>query len=230
VIAEDRYRTKAQLAADSLRASIRRGELAPGERIDIDVLCARLRMSVTPIREALRQLEAEGLVVNHPHREIRVAAFPVEAAAELYELRAVLEELATRLSAGAMTPSRLDALERLLALQAEAWRGGDPTRAAELNERWHMTLYEGAGASPYLREFISRLWNAFPWTTMWSVPGRGDASLSDHAEILQAIRAGEPTRAGELMRSHILRGKQLVVDQLRRTTDDAGAPAKPSPA
>jgi DNA-binding GntR family transcriptional regulator len=208
------YRTKAQVAAVALRGAIRRGELRPGERIDVEQLSARLQMSITPVREALRQLEAEGLVVNHPHREIRVAEFSTDAAEELYALRALLEGWATQLSVPRLTAEDVRELQHLHELQELAWERNEPMLAAEYNEKWHMKLYSAAGKSPYLREFVLRLWNAFPWTTTWQVPGRGNVSVADHAMIMERVCAKDGKGAGELLRRHILNGKQLVMKQL----------------
>src|SRR5438034_1476752 len=98
------FLTKAQLAAEHLHHAIRRGDLAPGERIDMEQLSAQLGMSATPIREALRALEKEGLVTIEPHREARVKAFSADDVDGLFELRAVLEPYAMRLSVDHLQP------------------------------------------------------------------------------------------------------------------------------
>jgi DNA-binding GntR family transcriptional regulator len=77
-----------------------------------------------------------------------------------------------------------------------------------------MKLYTAAGESPYLKEFILRLWNAFPWTTAWQVPGRGELSIADHSAIMECVRARDAAGAGELIRKHILHGKQFVIQKL----------------
>jgi DNA-binding GntR family transcriptional regulator len=221
---EPAYLTKAQFAATALRAIIRGGELAPGERLDLEALGKRLNMSATPIREALRILEAEGLVVSEPHHGIRVADFSTDDASALYDLRALLESFATELVAADLDSADITELERLQALHREALGNGDTATANGFNEEWHFRIYRRAGeSSPYLLEFISRLWNAFPWTTAWMVPGRDARSKQDHAEILDAIKAADGALAGELMRGHILAGKDFVLQHLENTAGSSSS-------
>jgi DNA-binding GntR family transcriptional regulator len=163
--------------------------------VDIDSIATKLDMSPTPVREGLRLVEAEGLVVSRPHRGTSVVDFATDDAAELYTLRAVLESLATRLSVPHLTASDYESLRRTESERAAALARGDMTAASELNEQWHMTLYSRAMATPYLSEFIGRLWNAFPWTTSLRVPGRAQNSLSDHGAIARAARDGDADAA-----------------------------------
>jgi DNA-binding GntR family transcriptional regulator len=212
---EWRYQTKALLAAEALRSMIRGGELAPGERLDLGALAEQLRMSATPIREALRQLEAEGLVVSQSYRGIRVAAFTQGDAIQLYDLRALLESHATNLAVSQLSRSEVEDLEHVEGLHRAAQERGDRAMAARHNATWHFRIYDAAGRqNPLLMEFIGRLWNAFPWTTAWMVPGRAERSVRDHAEIMLAIRGGDAKRAGSLMNSHVLAGKAFVMDRL----------------
>jgi DNA-binding GntR family transcriptional regulator len=212
---EPGYLTKAQYAATAIRGIIRGGELAPGQRIDQEALGQRLSMSATPIREALRQLEAEGLVTSEPHHGMRVADFSTNDASALYDLRALLESHATSLFVTQLADSDLDQLERLKAAHQGALIRADKTDANAQNEAWHFHIYRRAGEqSPYLLEFITRLWSAFPWTTAWMVPGRDVRSVRDHDDILAAIKERDPAEAGRLMHAHILGGKEFVLKRL----------------
>jgi DNA-binding GntR family transcriptional regulator len=190
--------------------------------VDIDSIATKLDMSPTPVREGLRLVEAEGLVVSRPHRGTSVVYFATDDAAELYTLRAVLESLATRLSVPHLTASDYESLRRTESERAAALARGDMTAASELNEQWHMTLYSRAMATPYLSEFIGRLWNAFPWTTSLRVPGRAQNSLSDHGAIARAARDGDADAAARLMEAHILDSKGAVLELL--TKAKAGRP------
>ena len=211
------FQTKAVYAAESIRLAIRHGELAPGERIDMDALTTRLGMSPTPIREALRSLEAEGLVANEPHRGMRVADFPTAAAAELYLLRANLEGLATRLAVPRLTADGIAELRNLESLRRDAMTRGDIAESSDLNYQWHMGVYRPAMETSYLTEFISRLWNAFPWTTAWKIRGRGQKSLEDHEAIMVAAAQSDASEASRLMEEHILRSKDAVLQLLEET-------------
>ena len=93
------YKTKVDLAADSIRRAIASGQLARGQRLRFSDLIRSLGISATPIREAVRVLEAEGLMSVDSHREVRVADFTIEDAIEIYDVRAVLEGRATQQAA-----------------------------------------------------------------------------------------------------------------------------------
>jgi DNA-binding GntR family transcriptional regulator len=185
-------------------------------------------MSATPIREALRILEAEGLVVSEPHHGIRVADFSTDDASALYDLRALIESYATELIAPEMDDQELQQLERLTRAHRDALASGDAARANAQNEEWHFRIYRRAGeGSPYLLEFISRLWNAFPWTTAWMVPGRDVRSVQDHADILAALQGRDADEAGRLMRAHILAGKDFVLRHLEKVAEPTAGGRRP---
>ena len=207
------YRTKSELAAARLRDDIRSGVMKPRERIDIDALGDLLGMSATPIREALRQLQAEGFVVNEPHRGARVADFSSEETADLYELREMLESRATLIAADHLTAGDIAELEALFEANQAAIDQNDHAAAMRLNEVWHMTIYAAAQNTPHLMDFIRRLWND-PRSATWVVPGRLQQSRRDHAAIMSALAAGDSKQAAELMGEHIRAGKNLVLRHL----------------
>src|SRR5438132_12692621 len=107
------HRTKTELALEGLRYAILRGELGQGRRMTLIDLQQALGMSSTPIREAIRVLEAEGLVTNEPHRGVTVSSLTLEGVAELYMLRAPLERLAGKLAAGKITDAQVARLSEL---------------------------------------------------------------------------------------------------------------------
>lgn len=199
------HRTKTELALQVLRDRIRTGAFEPGRRLRLNVLTAELGMSPTPIREALRLLQADGLVTYRPHQGIVVAELSEPETAEVIRLRCLLEGSAVELAVAALTPARLRELERLhqrfLAAVASD-RGKDIVAG---NEAWHYVLYDVAG-SPLLTEFIRRLWDVYPWRTMWVLPGRTEQSAEEHEAIMQAVRAGDVATAADRMRSHIALG------------------------
>ena len=112
---------------------------------------------------------------------------------------------------------RLDAaslarLERAHEQQVEAVRANRGSAIAKSNADWHWTLYEATG-SPLLNDFIRRLWQAFPWRTMWALPGRSELSLRQHTAMMKAIRKGDATRAEELLREHVTSGEATMLAQ-----------------
>ena len=138
----DRPRTVAEQVADLLREAIAQGTLAAGSVLRQDELAARLGFSRMPIRDALRQLEAEGLVTIHPTRGAFVARMEVREIREIYALRALLEAEALRLSCpllGAAALAEAAAVLERLEREPEVGRWG------QLNRRFHLTLYGACG-------------------------------------------------------------------------------------
>ena len=173
-------------------------------------LCALLDMSPTPVREAMRLLEAEGLIVDEPHRGMSVSRPAVGSLGDLYDLRATLEGYATRLATERLGGDDLDAIEAAAAAHREARLSGDYPRAAECNFEFHNLIYQAANNSPYLLEFIARLWNVFPWNANWTLEMRADHAVNEHGAVLEALRARDARKAEQLMRRHILSTKPLV--------------------
>jgi DNA-binding GntR family transcriptional regulator len=167
-------------------------------------------MSATPIREALRLLQADRLVDYRPHHGVVVTETPPEATAEIYRLRAVLEPMATERAVSSLAPEGLRELERLHTELESAVASGRGKRIADRNAAWHWALYESAN-SLYLNDFIRRLWEGFPWRTMWALPGRAELSLREHEAMMQAIRAGDGSATAALMREHVESGEETLV-------------------
>jgi DNA-binding GntR family transcriptional regulator len=213
------YRTKTDLAVHFLRDQIRTGELPPGHRIRPTELASELAMSPTPVREALRVLQADGLVQYRSHQEIVVVEHSHEEALEVYRLRSLLEPLAAELGAERLTDSQLRTLERLHDRLESAADSGRRRSTGTINASWHWTIYEASG-SPLLLSFVRRLWEAFPWRTMWVLPGRADTSVEEHARIMDALRATDPCLAGILMRAHIESGRDTLLERLQRERRD----------
>ena len=204
-----RHVTKTELALELLRERIRSGELAPGQRLAIDDLTQLLGMSATPIREALRLLQADRLIDYRPHHGVVVTKTPPEATAEIYRLRAVLEPMATERAVSNLDPEGLRELERLHTELESAVASGRGKRIADRNAAWHWALY-GSANSLYLNDFIRRLWEGFPWRTMWALPGRAERSLGEHEAMMEAIRAGDGGATAALMREHVESGEETL--------------------
>jgi len=176
----------------------------------------------------LRLLEAEGLVVNDPHRGSRVPDFSAVSASELYALRATMEGFATRLSVPRLSDDDKVALREIESQRQEAAAAGDFGRVSELNWRWHMMLYRHAMATPYLMDFIARLWNAFPWATAWNAPGQLERSEAEHGAIMEAVTQGDGERAARLIDAHISSGRGAVLQLLTEAEVFGTAGSAPS--
>jgi DNA-binding GntR family transcriptional regulator len=212
----DRYRTKADLVADSLRSAIASGRIKRGQRLRFSELIEELGVSATPIREALRILATEGLVSLESHREIRVTEFTADDALEVYQLRSMLESLAARQAVPNATPDMLATLHRLNDQMRRGVDLDDLKELPELNARWHHMIYEAADAK-YLLFVIEKLWAWFPWD-IWLIPERACKTVDEHDGILAAFEAKDSDKAGALMEEHILSGRASVVHHIRQSS------------
>lgn len=196
-----RFETKADLALLTLRQRILTGELPPGSKLDITRLAGEFDMSPTPIREALRLLQSDRLVSYVPHRGSVVAGVSELELAQIFELRMMLEPAAVEAATRVLDQVQLVELERLHAEIVESAEDAGPT-FSERNALWHWILYHAA-SSPYLADFIRRLWDAFPWRTIASVGGRRQTAVAEHEAIMDALRRHDAPGAAALMRAHI---------------------------
>jgi DNA-binding GntR family transcriptional regulator len=211
--APPRHLTKTELALELLRERIRSGELAPGQRLALEELTQLLGMSATPIREALRLLQADRLIDYRPHHGVVVTEPSNEVTREIYRIRSLLEPLAAEFAVVGLAADRLAELERLHAELRSAVSSGRGKRIAEANAAWHWTLYESADPT-YLNDFIRRLWEGFAWRTMWAIPGRAEQSLREHEAMMEAIRERDALAASARMRDHIESGVETLLSTL----------------
>jgi DNA-binding GntR family transcriptional regulator len=178
---------------------ITRGELAPGELLRQRSLADRFNVSPTPVREALRRLQSEGLVRHDVHRGARVAPIDVEEQEENYRILAALEALATSLAVEKLTDADIDeitALERRFAdLDV-----GDPV-AKEANRDFHFRIYECA-RSPLLLALMRLLWRSFSRGPQEWRPH--DESVEQHRLLLGALRERDAATAAAITREHVL--------------------------
>lgn len=211
----DRYLTKTERATQALRDAILRGTITAGAQLTVGELAQQLGMSPTPVREAIRILQAEGLLTQTPHHTITAIAFTEQDIIDIFELRAVLEALAVRLATPHLTTAdfaRLDAMhEQMRAAQA----ADDYQAVHQINAEWHITIYR-ASRNLFLVETIENLWRKFLWESLWMVPTHTDTSLEQHAAIMAALRARRADEAAELMATHMAHGKETGVRYFRK--------------
>lgn len=198
----------------AIRDAIIQGNFSPGQKIPEHDLAEQLGVSRTPIREAIRILEQQGLVETRPKNGTYIAGLDREQVKHGLLVRAALEELAVREALERLGPEgwdRLcDELAGLLRGMREAGKRGDAIEATELDVEWHTLLIEAA-ANPYL----SRAWSVAGLSFLiWSperelYPLARDERMglfdSRHQEVLAAFRTGDPDAAAEAVRRHILR-------------------------
>ncbi len=199
---------------------IRLGQLRPGDRLLETELAQRLGISRTPVREAIRQLEAEGLVVHVPRVGAAVRSLEPGEVTELYEMRGVLEGTAARLAARAGSSVELDDLATINAEMAAAQ--GDPARMYELNRQFHAALLNAA-RNRYLARSVAGLQKTLlllgPTTLEESDRARN--AVEEHEAVLTALRARDEQGAEAAMRAHVSAAHAIRLRQFRaRPTAD----------
>jgi DNA-binding GntR family transcriptional regulator len=215
--------TKTEAAFSALREAIESGDLPPGDRLRANQLVGQLNMSPTPIREALRLLQAEGLVEYRAHQGMVVAEYSPESVIEVYRMRALLEPLATELATQRASDEEVAEMRAAHDALLDALEGHSVgPEIANLNAVWHRSVYAPAD-SRLLIDFITRLWGAVPITAFWATQ-RSRASLDQHAAVTEAIEARAAVRAGELMREHVEDGARFALESLRARGHRAGRP------
>jgi DNA-binding GntR family transcriptional regulator len=214
--------TMATLTLTALRDRILRGVFAEGAPLRQDALAEELGVSRIPIREALRQLESEGLVTFNPHRGAIVSTLSLPEIEEVFSLRANLEvELLTR-ALPKIGPSHLRQAEAVLATFKQALERGDMSAWGELNWQFHSTLYAPSDR-PVTMEIVRRLHRQSERYLRLQIAFAHGAERADgeHRAIVRAVRAGDK-RSIALMRAHIEGAGRALLDFLQARTAKEG--------
>ena len=196
--------TLAGAVVNALRERILDGLYPSGTQLRQEMLAAELGVSRIPIREALRQLEAEGLVAFAPHKGAVVSGFSIAEIEELFELRALLESDLTERAVPSLTTNNLEDASAILERFDAALRSGDVATWGDLNWRFHSTIY-GAAARPLTLATVERLHRqAERYMRMQLALTKGESrAAAEHREILEACMREEEKTAASLVAEHI---------------------------
>jgi DNA-binding GntR family transcriptional regulator len=212
---------------DELRQSIISGRLAPGSRLVERELISMMGVSRTVIREALRQLESEGLIAMVANKGPIVRELTVAEAEDLYAIRAVLEGLAARLFAEKARPDQIELLEKSLVHAAEAYATDDPEQSVEAKNHFYEVLFEGAG-SETLSQMINTLhgriwrWRALGLSHPQRSASRWKESIQNLGNMIAAIKRKDAANAEEILRDEV--GKAAAeVNKLLARSDTSSA-------
>ena len=189
---------------NTLRQAILKGELAPGERLMEIQLAERLGVSRTPIREAIRKLELEGLVLMIPRKGAEVAKISEKSLRDVLEVRRSLEELAIELACQRMTEEEVDALEQTQEEFKAAVACGDAMKIAETDETYHDVIYKGTG-NDRLVQILNNLREQMYRYRLEYIKDEDKRQilLLEHDKILKAVKLRRVEEAKEAMREHI---------------------------
>ncbi len=199
------------------------GELAPGQAVTIQGLNAALDSGITPVREAIRRLTAEGALEFKGNRRVSVPELTPKHLVELGFARVAIEPHLAEMACKRMVSSDIDALETIDAQVNAAIRQGDIRAYLEQNYRFHTTLYAQSGAD-ILGAMVQGLWLRVG-PSLRIVCGRyGTANLPDkHAEAIAALRAGQAADVAAAIRDDIVQGQDQIIAALQEGGVRGGA-------
>jgi len=199
------FHTKEEYVADYLREGILAGEIERGTRLKQADLAEQLGLSITPVREALKLLAAEGYVLGATHRGAIVAPFEIEAAAEVIELRVLLESRLTVAAMRRMTLGDMEQTQRLAQECERAHDAADAESARAANYRFHRFLY-GLAGQPLAFRFTQVLWAKYPFDLLFRITGRTGEAAREHARLIDALVSRNEDGAAAAVREHLFAG------------------------
>ena len=199
------FKTKEEQVADWLREGIIAGRFARGARLKQQEIATLLNTSITPVREALKLLEAEGYVAGDSFKGAVVAPFDIDTSSEVLNLRILLE---TQLVKGAVERASTSDIAELRVMASEfarAFEAGDNEAARAANYRFHHRMFEIA-AMPQTLHFVQILWARYPFDLINQLKGRVSRAADEHDDVLAAFIAGDAAAAMLATRQHVEAG------------------------
>ena len=199
------YRTKRELVYAALREAIQSGRLRPGDRLVINRISSELGVSDVPVREALFQLEAEGLIDNEPHVGATVAGLDPVQVRDVYLAGAIVEGAAAALATPHMTDNDRQHLRATLDHLDAAIASDDVEALSRLDQELHRALYARC-PSAHLLMLVEQLWATKERVrTAYPARARGRASQREHRAIVAAVLKGDTAGVESLVRDHLRR-------------------------
>jgi DNA-binding GntR family transcriptional regulator len=207
------YASRSELVYQKLRQAIEAGELKPGQRVMEVEIAEWLEVSRTPVREALRRLESEGMLAMEPRNGLVVGSISRQAMLELYVMREVLEGTAARLCARNASDIELMELQELV--KREARLQDDLEALVRHNRQFHEAVHRGAH-NRYLEKSLSAV-NDSMWLlgkSQMLLPERAKSAVLEHAELYAAIERRDGDGAEEVARRHVQSARKERLKQL----------------
>ncbi len=191
------------VVADEIRSMIMNGTIAPGERLVEDKLAAELGVSRNPVREAIRSLEATGLVDVVPRKGAYACHLHGDDVRQIQELRSAINGWAAELAATRRSDHDLRRMHACIADGRAASMAGDIVRAAEQHREFHLIM-EGAAGNPFIGMVLNPLQHRTEMVFSILLGRRGALAWDEHEAIYEAIAAGDAARSRALVEHHIL--------------------------
>ncbi len=205
--------------ATLMRNAILQGQFSPGQRLIEADLTTQFKVTRGAVREALVQLDGEGIVERERNRGARVRPISLEEAVEITEARAVLEGLCAAKAAAGMTPEERQSLREIGARMRVAVEGGDVVTYSSVAQEFHTRVREVARQAT-VAGLLERLrYQSVRYhLSVAGLPGRPGVGLQEHLDVIEAISGGSPEEAETAMRNHL----QCVIDALRQLAEQRG--------
>lgn len=201
-----------EMVASVLREAIATGQLRGNQPLPQDEIASQLRVSHIPVREALRQLESEGLVTYQANRGATVRALTTDEIREIYEIRATLETAAVRRATPLLSA---DVLARARQILDQAERARDDGEWGSLDVEFHQTIYD-LEMRPRLQELITGLLRRVDryWLSQGMMLKHRGTFDDEHRALLRAIESRNAEKAAELLGAHLAGASALLVSEL----------------
>jgi DNA-binding GntR family transcriptional regulator len=223
-----RSRTLRTEIVDILRDAIVTGRLKPGEHLKETAVAEQLSVSRSPVREAFRQLEQEGLIVSIPNQGSFVKVFDEQDVREIFTLRAVLEDLACEivLKEGKLRPADLERLEMYIDWQRQAIAASDFDGLTKLDMEFHQFLCEKSGF-----ERLVKMWQGlraqiqvFFYQRFQALDEVPETVATDHTAIMQALRQGDPALFSQINKEVNERVAEECIQVMRSMREESSSP------
>jgi len=217
-IVSDFHRTVRTALVQEIRDEILRGTYTPGSHLRLEELAGRFAVSTMPVRDALRTLEAEGIVTSVAHKGTFVTQYSAVELEDIYEMRASLEQMATRSAVPLMTPEDLALLHQYNADFNQ--HQGDLARMSQINNTFHKTLYAVSGRR-HLCDMILRLrYSTHHYLNAYVVVLEGvNRTIDDHQAIIDACATGNAEEVADLVYKHVWHVGLAIADYVRFQMD-----------
>ena len=199
-----------------LRQEILAGVFDWGARLKISDLAKRYSISQMPVREALQQLQGEGLVTIEPNKGARVRKVDERFVGNMYDIRGAIDAMLIRLATPHVTEADLRALDIILGTHDEAERRGDLAASLEYNKQFHRVIHQSAGNRDAM-EIIERYWDLIDALRRQYgfSPGYMVKVIDGHRQLLETLRQGDADAAERLAKQHCERSKGDLIEQMR---------------
>ncbi|NLO93245.1 MAG: GntR family transcriptional regulator [Clostridiaceae bacterium] len=216
----DSYQPLRDVIFETLRKAIVTGEIKPGERLMEVSLAEQMGVSRTPVREAIRRLEAEGLVTMTPRKGTHVSHLSIKDIMDVLEVRTVLDKLATDLAAKRIQPVQIKSLEAAHKGFINCVEKNNIDGAVRKDVEFHDIIYAASGNPRLIAVATSLREHVYRFRVLYMKDNLiAENVLNEHEEILSALRKAESQKASVLAEEHIRNQMESIIDTVNKKTD-----------